>query len=257
MTKMYAFHGGGEQLTRSVIDPFDDDCGAIIDAPYFFYMIQHPEGTILFDTGAHVSFIDDPRTRLGEGADKYAISMSTGDDVVSQIASVGVEPESIDVIVPSHLHYDHCGGMEFFPNARIYLQRAELEFANNPPIYQRDVYVPADYEQPLDWNLLDGEHDVFNDGSVVIFPTPGHTPGHQSMLVRLKDSAFILVGDAAYDPEKMQQRRLPAVIWSPDEMIASWELLEAKQREYDAELIFTHDINFREKTRVAPAEWYE
>lgn len=257
MMKLFAFHCGKERTLRSILDPFDDDCGSIIEPPYFFYMVQHPEQTLLFDTGAHVSFIDDPATRLGAGADLYDIVMEPGEDVVSRLDSAGVKPESVGHIVQSHLHYDHAGGLEFFPDADVYVQKAELPFAQNPPIYQRAEYVPADFEHPINWKHLDGEYDVFNDGRVIIFPTPGHTPGHQSLLVKLKEKNYILVGDAAYDPTKMKERRLPGFLWNPDALISSWERIEELQRENDAELIFTHDLHFHGKTRLAPEEWYE
>src|SRR6266566_7342941 len=74
--KMYAFHCGGEKTLRSVFDPFDPDCGATIHPPYFFYLIRHPEGDVLFDNGAHPGLISDPRGRLGAAADLYDIVMA-------------------------------------------------------------------------------------------------------------------------------------------------------------------------------------
>jgi glyoxylase-like metal-dependent hydrolase (beta-lactamase superfamily II) len=107
------------------------------------------------------------------------------------------------------------------------------------------------------WKALTGDYDLFNDGRLLIFPTPGHTPGHQSLLVRLDSQAFILVGDAAYDKEKMEHRCLPGVLWSPDAIIASWERIEDMQRRYDAELILTHDLHWEEAIKLGPEECYE
>jgi glyoxylase-like metal-dependent hydrolase (beta-lactamase superfamily II) len=104
---------------------------------------------------------------------------------------------------------------------------------------------------------LRGEHDVFNDGRLIIFPTPGHTPGHQSMLVRLDSQAYILAGDAVYDKEKMQARCLPGLLWSPDAIIESWEKIEEMQRRYDARLIVTHDLHWEDNVKLGPQEWYE
>ena len=255
--KMYAFHCGGERTLRSLLDPFDPDCGATIHPPYFFYLVQHPEQNLLFDTGAHPAFIDDPRSRLGAAADIFDVVMQPGDDVVSRLATVSIDPERVGHVVQSHLHYDHAGGLEFFPDAAVYVQKAELPFAHWPPVYQRDLYLHADFDHPLQWRELDGEHDVFNDGRLLIFPTPGHTPGHQSMLVRLPERAYILVGDAAYDPQKMTDRRLPGLLWNPDAMVASWERIEDMQRRYNAELLFTHDLGYETKTRLGPEEWYQ
>jgi N-acyl homoserine lactone hydrolase len=232
--KMFAFHCGGEKTLRSVFDPFDPDCGSTIHVPYFFYLIQHPDGNVLFDSGAHPGLLDDPRARLGDAADLYEITMSPGDDVRSRLASLGVDPEVIGHVVQSHLHYDHAGGLEFVPEATVYVQREELTFAYWPPVYQRDVYVRRDFD-----------------------PVPGHTPGHQSMLVRLDNEAYILAGDAVYDREKMQARCLPGLLWSPDAIIESWEKIEELQRRHNARLIVTHDLHWQDNVKVAPEQWYE
>jgi N-acyl homoserine lactone hydrolase len=255
--KMYAFHGGGEKTLRSMIDPFDPQCGDAIHPPYFFYLIRHPDGDVLFDTGAHPALIDDPRARLGSAADKFEIRMAPGDDVVSRLRTLSVEPEGIGHVVQSHLHYDHCGGLEFLADATVYVQREELPFAYWPPVYQRESFVRADFDGVRNWRELRGEHDIFNDGRLLIFPTPGHTPGHQSLLVRLDDEAYILTGDAVYDKEKMQQRCLPGIVWSPDALVESWERIEELQRRYRAQLIVTHDLHWESTIKVAPDQWYE
>ena len=211
---------------RSILDPLDPDCGTTIHVPYFFYLIQHPDGACPFDNGAHPALIDDPRLRLGDAADLYDIVMCPGDDVVSRLNTLGVDAEGIGHVVQSHLHYDHAGGLEFLSEATVYVQKQELPFAYWPPVYQREIYIREDFDSVKNWKALNGDHDIFNDGRLLIFPTPGHTAGHQSLLVRLDNQAFILVGDAAYDREKMQHRCLPGVLWSPDAIVESWERIE-------------------------------
>src|SRR5580693_6482865 len=218
--KMFAFHCGGEKTLRSVFDPFDPDCGSTIHVPYFFYLIRHPDGDVLFDSGAHPGLLDDPRSRLGDAADLYEIVMSRGDDVRSRLASLGVEAEGIGHVVQSHLHYDHAGGLEFVRDATVYVQREELSFAYWPPVYQRDVYVRQDFDVVRNWKQLRGEHDIFNDGRLIIFPTPG-------------------------------------LLWSPDAIIESWEKIEELQRRHDARLIVTHDLHWQDNVRLGPEQWYE
>ena len=255
--KLYAFHCGGEKTMMSVFDPMDPDCGSQIHPPYFFYLIRHPEGDVLFDCGAHPDFITDPRTRLGDEADLYDIIMAPGDDVVSRLHTLGIEGEAIGHVVQSHLHYDHAGGLEFLPDATVYVQKEELPFAFWPPVYQRGVYVRDDFDHVNNWKAINGDYDVFNDGRLLIFPTPGHTPGHQSLLVKLDNSAIILAGDAIYDKEKAQHRCLPGVLWSPDAMVESWERIEDLQRRYNAELIVSHDLHWADQIKLGPEEWYE
>jgi len=253
--KLYAFHCGGEKLNRAIIDAFDPNPAERIYFPYFCYLMQHNGENILFDTGAHPDLITDPITRLGPAAAAYEILMAPGDDVVSCLATVGIKPEDVRHVIQSHLHYDHAGGLEFFPHSTIYVSKREREFAANPPIYQPE-YTPVDYQHPFNWKEIEGEYDLFGDGAIVIFQTPGHTAGHQSIRVKCAEKHYILAADAAYVPEKMKARKLAAVLWSPDAVIATWEKLEKMAKDYDADLIFTHDLRFRETVKIAPEYWY-
>ncbi len=256
--RVYAFHGGGEIADMSVFDPFHPQVGTKVEIPYFFYVVAHPDGNVLFDTGGHPSLVTDPRGYLGEAADAFEVTMEEGDDAVGQLKTGGFEPSDIDHVVLSHLHYDHAGGIEFFSHAPVYVHQTELQFAHWPPVYQREIYVRADFDHPVNWIELEGEHDLFDDGRVVIFPTPGHTAGHQSLLVRLEEErALILVADAAYLPRNIDENVLPGIVWSPDAMVSSWRRIRELQHRHNAELLFTHDLEWPEKTRVAPEQWYE
>jgi N-acyl homoserine lactone hydrolase len=255
--RLYAFHGGGEFADMAMFDPFHPEVGTRVEVPYFFYLVQHPQGNVLFDTGAHPALAADPRSRLGAAADAFEVAMEESDGVVAQLASVGLEPGDVEHVAHSHLHYDHAGGVEFFPDASFYVQRRELEFAHWPPVYQRELYIRADFDHPVRWVELTGEHDLFGDGRLVLVPTPGHTAGHQSLVVRLDGGTVILLADAAYSARNLEQRALPGIVWSPDAMVDSWERLERMRDRYDAELLFTHDLAWSENTRVAPEQWYE
>jgi N-acyl homoserine lactone hydrolase len=258
--RLYAFHAGGERADMAAFDPFDPAVGTKIDIPYFFYLIQHQRGNVLFDSGAHPSLATDPRERLGDEAENWEIVMSPEDGAADRLATVGLGPSDITHVVQSHLHYDHAGGLCFFTHAPVYVQRDELAFAYSPPIYQAGIYLRADFDLPdVRWHELDGEHDIFGDGKLVVVPTPGHCAGHQSLIVRLERQTVILVADAAYLVEKMRERALPAgaMVWSPDHMVASWETLEQLERKLDATLIPTHDLKFKQRIRMAPRESYE
>jgi glyoxylase-like metal-dependent hydrolase (beta-lactamase superfamily II) len=255
--KLSAFHCGGERADWAALDAFDPRVGTKVVIPYFFYLVQHPDGNILFDSGGHPDLAENPRARLGPAADAFEVLMSAEDLIEHKLAAVGLSVMDITHVAHSHLHYDHCGGIEVLKHADFLIQQSELSFAYSPPVYQRNLFVRADFDHPVHWTELKGETDVFGDGRVVLFPTPGHTPGHQSMLVRLDHRAVILVGDAAYLPEKMRARALPPVVWEPDMMVTSWERIEDVQRAHDAVLLFSHDIDYERTTRLAPGAWYE
>jgi N-acyl homoserine lactone hydrolase len=256
--RIYPLHCGGDMSDWAVFDPFDDRVGTKVYNPYFMYVVTHPSGNVLFDSGVHPQMGTDPVARLGPAAATFAVQMGPDDAVDRRLGSLGMKCADVDVVVQSHLHFDHAGGLEWLTNASILVQRDELSFARNPPVYQRLIYVPADFEHELRWQELDGDHDVFGDGKVIALSTPGHTRGHQSLMVHLDSGqTVILLADATYLLSKMRDRALPAVLWSPDAMVASWERIEALEREHGALLLATHDLDFRERMRLAPGAWYD
>lgn len=255
--RIHPFHCGGDVSDMAVFDPFDPNVGTKAYNPYFFYLIEHPNGLVLFDSGVHPALRTDPRGRLGGAADTFSVEMAEDQDIVSQLAKKGLRPKDITHVVQSHLHFDHAGGLEFLAHAPVYVQQAELTFARNPPIYQRDLFVPADFEHDLDWRTLDGDHDLFGDGAIRIISTPGHTAGHQSLLVRLNNRSIFLLADASYLLQKMRDRLLPAVVWSPDAMVKSWERIEKIEREVGAELVCAHEFDYATRVPMAPEGWWE
>jgi glyoxylase-like metal-dependent hydrolase (beta-lactamase superfamily II) len=255
--RLFAFNVGVELVDLANFDPGHPDVGTKVLTPYFFYVIEHPCGPVIFDTGAHPRHIGTYHPDMGTEHDGPRIFMAPGEDAVGRLASLGIDAADVRHVVLSHLHIDHAGGVEFFPNAEFHVQRRELRAAHWPAVYQRPFYVRRDFDFPYNWHELDGEHDLFADGRMVLFPTPGHSEGHQSMLVRLDGCSLILVADAAYSPRSLQERRLPGILFNPDEMVASWERLERLRDAEGAQLIFTHDLDWKTKTRLGPEEWYE
>jgi N-acyl homoserine lactone hydrolase len=255
--KLHAFPAGGEIADMSVFSPFHPEIGTKVEIPYFVYLIEHPQGNVLFDSGGHPDLIDKPDEYLGPAAEAFEVTMKPGDDVVSRLATIGISPADVGHVAHSHLHYDHAGGVQFFPDATFYIQERELQFAYWPPVYQREIYLKADFDHDVNWLELEGEHDIFGDGKLVLFPTPGHTAGHQSLLVRLDSGPVILVADASYGPYNIDNDELPGLLWSPDAMVSSWRRIRALARKENARLIFTHDLDYAAKTKVAPEGFYE
>ena len=255
--KLYALHCGGDLMDMAAFDPFDPDVGTKVYNPYFMYVITHPEGTVLFDSGAHPELARNAESRLGPAAADFDMRLSEDDHLERRLATIGLTPGDIDVVVQSHLHFDHAGGLGWLTHAPVLVQRSELEFARQPPVYQELIYVQADFGMDLQWHELDGEHDVFGDGRVSIVPTPGHTRGHQSLLVRLEQETVFLLADAAYLLDKMRSRSLPGILWSPDAMIASWDRIEEIEKSERARLVTPHALDYETSVRMAPDAWYE
>lgn len=255
--QIHALHCGADVCDWAVMDPFDPKVGQKLQDPYFVYVVKHPDGIILLDSGAHPDLRTDPRSRLGDAGDDFEIVLSAEDRLDAKLATIGLTPADVDMVVQSHLHFDHAGGLYLFPDTPVLVQREELAFARRPPIYQQEIYVAEDFAGVSEWREIDGDHDIFGDGRVVALSTPGHSKGHQSLLVKTDTQVVMLLADATYLLSKMRERRLPGILWSPDAMIASWERIEELEREHDAFLIATHDLDFRERIKLAPHAWYE
>ena len=256
--RLYALHCGGDEMDWAAFDPFDQRVGTRAYNPYFMYVITHPRGNVLFDTGVHPQMGTDPEARLGPAAASFDAQITPDDQIEACLARIGMRAADIDLVVMSHLHFDHAGGLEWLTHAPILVQREELSFARNPPVYQRLIYVADDFEHGLQWRELDGDHDIFGDGRLRTLSTPGHSRGHQSLIVQLDSGRTVmLLADATYLVSKMRERALPAVLWSPDAMVASWERIEALEREHDALLLATHELDYERSVRLAPDAWYE
>jgi N-acyl homoserine lactone hydrolase len=255
--RLYAFHAGGDLADLAVYDPFDPNIGTKVYEPWFFYVLTHPAGNVIFDTGVHPALVDDPRSRLGSWADLFEMRMESGHDSPSQLASIGLEPADISTVVLSHMHFDHVSALELFRHAEIIVQRTELAFAYRPAVYQAGTYLATDFNGEFNWRAIDGFLDLFDDGVAQIIPTPGHTPGHQSMLVKLDRGSLLLIADATYQLPKMRERLLPAIVWNPDAMVSSWQLLEWLESREHAQMLCSHDLDFRARVKLAPTDWYE
>jgi len=215
------------------------------------WLIEHPRGRVLFDSGMHPELQRDPRARLGPVADVFEFSYGPGEDVASRLRALEIDPASIRLLVTSHLHFDHVGGNASLPNARVVVQRREWEAGRDPDLVRRNYYDPRDYDLGHDLLLLDGEHDLFGDGSVVCVPTYGHTPGHQSLRLRTGSGELVLTADACYLRRTLERLQLPGTVFDREAMLASLQRLRALESA-GARLLFGHDAEQWQSLPRAP-----
>ena len=216
------------------------------------YLIEHPKGTAVFDTGMHPDCQRDPIARVGERIrGLFGFDYVPGEEVSGRLEAIGRDPARIDLIVSSHLHFDHVGGNALIPNATLVIQRREWEAGMQPELAPAHGYNPRDFDLGHKLLLVDGEHDLFGDGSVVCLPTHGHTPGHQSLRVRLASSDVVLTADACYFCQTLRERRLPKRVHDRAQMLASLDKL-AQLEAQGARLIFGHDDTFWRGVPQAP-----
>lgn len=217
------------------------------------FLIDHPHGRVLFDSGLHPAAQSDPAGRLGLAARLFDVEFRPGEDVAARLEALEVGAHTIHYLINSHLHFDHTGGNATIPNAQLVVQRPEWEAGHDADLMRKNFYDPKDYDAGHDVLVVDGEHDVFGDGRVVCVPTYGHTPGHQSLRVRLDRGEVVLTADACYLRRTLEEMHLPSVVYDPDAMRQSLRHLRTL-RAAGARIFYGHDPEFWETVPQAPLE---
>ena len=202
---------GGVEIPRSAFVP-----GASADplyAPVWSALVRTSEGNILFDTGLHPVHVERPDATFGRGSLK--IVMEKEDAIVARLASVGVRPSDIAIVVNSHLHFDHAGNNGAFPKATFVVQADHLAHAKGKPNF------PGVYWDLPELHYLPTAGRARVAAGVEVVPTPGHAPGHQSLVVDLPETGrVVLCGDAAFTRENLER----GAIKQPDETAATESL---------------------------------
>ena len=237
--KMHLLCGGRLRMRKSVYLP-DAERSETIELPVSSVLLRHAQGNVLFDTGCHPSTVADAEARWGPMAKAMVPIGGPNDNVVSELATLGMTPQDIDVVVASHFHSDHCGCNEFFKRATLVCHQKELEAAQGPDAI-KNGYIPADWQHPMPTQLIEAQHDLFGDSRMVLLPLPGHTVGAIGALVSLdRDGAFLLASDAAALRANLDQEIIPRNTWNAD--LASVSLREIQRIERaGATVVFGHD----------------
>jgi N-acyl homoserine lactone hydrolase len=208
---------------------FSDNC----------YLIQHGNDWMLWDTG----FADALASVEGGAPGNRGMRTFRKKTLAGQLQELGVKPSDIKYLAFSHTHSDHVGNGNLFTAATLYMQEPEYDAAFGPDP-QKFGFAPATYDQLRKSKVvkLHGDYDVFGDGSVTIISTPGHTPGHQSLLVRLpKTGPVVLSGDVAHFKENFDLRRAPSFNFNVEQSKASIDRVNEVLKAEHATLWINHD----------------
>jgi glyoxylase-like metal-dependent hydrolase (beta-lactamase superfamily II) len=223
----------------------------MMEFPVSCALIGHPKGNVLFDTGCHPSVATGPRARWGGLAKMMTPIMPPGENVLSSLKAIGLEPDDIDVVVCSHLHPDHCGCNQFFHKARFYVHAREMEAAKADGAVNAG-YLSADWDHALPTTEIVGEHDLFGDGCIVLLPLPGHTPGTMGLLARLDTSgSFLLASDAVSLLDNLAQNFVPKNTWNADLYLESFAKIRQMQ-DAGTTVICGHDDSQWQSLRKGP-----
>lgn len=230
-----------------------------VQMPVNMWIIDHPQGLVLYDTGNNVAISDGQcKTHWAAGLCDFLKPNQKRDDVIDrQLQKLGYKVSDVKIVITSHSHLDHIGNIEMFPQAIHVMQKKELYQAWWPEKFQRNgAHVMADYDEARDFNYLelDGDYDLFGDGSLIILSTPGHTLGHQSVKLRLPEAGtIILTGDAIWTEANLQG--YPAGLrYSILDYNKSIDRLKMMRDLENAKLWFGHDMKQYEKMG---GKWYK
>lgn len=208
------------------------------------YLIQHNDHLMVWDAGL-------PLTDVGrtDGNTRYEESF------LDQLAAMDISPEDVDFVAFSHMHYDHVGAANAFSGATLLIQEAEavaaFEHPEDNPVFRPELY--ADLRDSTR-RSLNGDHDVFGDGTVKIISAPGHTPGHQVLYLELSNlGPLILSGDLYHFEASRELRRTPAFNTDAEETLRSMDKVEALIESTGATFWIEHNQELAESLNLAPA----
>ena len=214
------------------------------------YLVEHEDGRLFWDAGLPLAMVGQGDVSQGPG-----MAMRYDTSVLDQLASMGVTPTDIDFAAFSHMHYDHVGAANAFKGSTILIQETEyvaaFEHAEDNPVFDPALYSELENAKRI---MLKGDHDVFGDGSVKIISAPGHTPGHQTLLLELDNfGPLMLSGDLYHFEASRKLRRTPDFNTDAAETLKSMDKVEAIVEARGATFWIEHNQALADTLNMAPA----
>ena len=234
----------GENVGRSI--KFSSTC----------WLIRHKGVWLLWDTGVPESALNNPK---GWSTLPKLIVYHLDKTITDQLATIGLKTTDIAFVALSHTHGDHIGNVRLFPDSTVLMQRVEYGWISSPDgpnnnVNQLKALARKLLGAPKHLKLLEGNTDVFGDGSVILVSTPGHTPGSQSLLVHLRKSGFIILsGDVAHSQENFEKDIVPSLNTDKAASIASMGAIRRMMAAYKAKLFINHYKAQTDTLKLLPA----
>ncbi len=252
--KLFVFFCGNIKMKKGIFTPgFDED--KVINTPVPIYLIEHPQGNVIFDTGFDPVIVENPIDYWGGVAKAFWPSLSQGQEIIRQLSLSGYIPADITHVIVSHFHMDHAGGNKYFPGAQFIVQDVEHAEAIKPENEGKGYY-KRDWDHPLNYKMISGTFDVFGDGKIILEHLPGHSVGQQIAIVDLINSGkIVLASDAAPMLENLNNQSVPKNIWNRKDFVTSIGRLNELQKQ-GCTVICGHDDRQFETLRIVP-EFYD
>ena len=220
------------------------------------WLIKRGNQWLLWDTGVPEATANDPN---GWSTLPKLILYHLDKTLTGQLAEIGLKLPDVTYVAISHTHGDHIGNVTLFPGAEILIQRTEYEWIHggngpNENVNQLMALARRLMGNPRNLRLIDGDLDVFGDGSITLISTPGHTPGSQSLLVHLRNSGFIILsGDVVHLEENFAKSRVPSLNTDKQASIESMERIRQIIKTYKAKMFINHDKKQTDGLKLLPA----
>lgn len=237
--KMYRLDGGTIMVNNlEIFSQGDLYKGKTKQFANSYFIIDHPKGKLVWDTGLPNNLVGKEPFTSPDGNFTVSRQATAG----SQLKAIGLNPADINYLALSHTHFDHTGAATVFKNATWLVQEKEYTYVKSEETQENN---PDQYEAVRKISkiqILNGDHDVFGDGTVVIKSMPGHTPGHSALYVDLPSGAVLLSGDLYHFNENRDGKVVPQFNTSVKETKASMEAFEAFAKAKNATVILQHEL---------------
>jgi N-acyl homoserine lactone hydrolase len=238
-------------LDRSILIA-GTDIGVKLQVPVYSVLLMHDEGPILIDTGLHPEALTDPEKAWGPRARLIRPAMTAEDVIVSRLQALHIEPSTVRMVILTHMHWDHTGGLKYFTHCPVVVQKAELRFAFAPDTFVAGQYMRNHFDLPVHYEQIEGDQMLLPGVSVV--KTAGHSPGHQSVIVKLRSGAsYVIAGDAVSTLDNVRLKIPGSNVWSAELAADSISRLEHLTSLLGAGLFPSHDGERWKEYRTAPA----